>query len=725
MKKQVKIIATLALALVSFAGFSQEVKIQPCNTYEAMERHFAEDPEAKRNYDALQEQYKSELMGSEKSPAARTASAFQYTIPVVFHVLYDCNDENLGVTDADFVAAIQQINSDYAKQGSDTSLITQPFRSSYIPSDIKFMLAKKDPLGNCISGVVRHYDSKTNWQQSLANSGSASYWTYTWDPTKYLNVYIVASIVPQGTVTGGGIIVGYTFRPGTWSTGNGHDAIVYNVNFVNGTNNGIPNIRSLSHEMGHWLNLAHTFGNTNNPGTQCADDGITDTPITKGEFGNCPSSTIATCTQTLPAMNGLNNVQNIMNYSGCPRNFTTGQTNAMRTTLGSTMNISGRNNVYSPANLAFTDVNGAGSCAPVADFISTNCSYTVCAGGSLTFMDLSYNATPTSYNWAANNGAVLSTTNSTLTTITFQNLGTSTVSYTVSNAQGSSMKTVGVTVLDGTPGIIGPYSESFENPGVPANWTLINVDNDAVTWQQTDSASYDQSYSFMIAGAQDPPNSVDMLQMPSMDILHNQNNIFQFAYAYRQQTTTQNDVLKIEGSTDCGGTWSSIYSMSAAYMANGSGGTSTDNFVPASNEWKVYTISSASNWQNYKSSSNVLVRFNFTEGSNGYGNNIYIDAINFSSPTGINELTKSIQFNLYPNPTTSETNVSFKLDDPATIKVTVLDVTGREVLPAVENKYSAGEQTISINKNNTLAKGVYFVNLSFNGAKMSSKLVIN
>ena len=164
--------------------------------------------------------------------------------------------------------------------------------------------------------------------------------------------------------------------------------------------------------------------------------------------------------------------------------------------------------------------------------------------------------------------------------------------------------------------------------------------------------------------------------------------------------------------------------MSAALMAANSGGVSADPFYPATNEWKVYPISTHPGWSAYKNSASVLIRFNFIEGTGGNGNNIYIDAVNFYSLTGENELTKSILLNLYPNPTNGETNLNFSLNDAANVKINVLDVMGREVLPIIENHYGPGEQTLIINKDNSLAPGIYFVNLSLNGAKMSSKLII-
>jgi hypothetical protein len=50
---------------------------------------------------------------------------------------------------------------------------------------------------------------------------------------------------------------------------------------------------------------------------------------------------------------------------------------------------------------------------------------------------------------------------------------------------------------------------------------------------------------------------------------------------------------------------------------------------------------------------------------------------------------------------------------------------GKEVIPAYENTFSAGEQNIVVNENGNLPQGVYFVNVSINGAKMSRKLIIN
>ncbi len=720
MKKQVTKIA-LALSLISgFAGFAQQKAIQPCDTYAAMEERFKANPEARKDFEASQKVLEILQSQFEANQASGKIAAFEYTVPVVFHILHTGGSEN--ITDAQCIAALAQVNSDYSRLGADTNSIFAPFKSLYIKSDIKFMLAHKDPTGNCTNGIVHTYDPRTLWDRS--GNLTALYAGIIWNPTKYLNIIIVKDIVAQAGQNG--TVIGYTYVPGTWGIGSPLDAIVYRSTYLGGYD-----ARSLSHEIGHWLNLIHTFGNTNNPGVVCGStsggDNVSDTPDTKGNFSTCPASSTNTnyiCTAPNPtnSANYYQNVENIMDYSSCPKNFTFGQTTRMRTALTST--ISNRQNLWQPINLVATDVNGVIPCAPIAKFLSATGSYTVCTGGSIQMKDFTYNGTPSSYQWGVDVGGIIATPTSSNTSITFTIVGTSIVTLTVSNAQGSSTDTQTVTVIDGSAAITGPYMESFEGGGVPNNWEVQNIGNDAVTWAQTPSAAYDQAYSYFIDGPSNPANSIDMLQMPMMDVLHNQSNVFEFAYAYRQSSSGQNDKLKIQGSKDCGGTWSDIYVMSAALMAANSGGVSADPFYPATNEWKVYPISTHPGWSAYKNSASVLIRFNFIEGTGGNGNNIYIDAVNFYSLTGVNELTKSILLNLYPNPTNGETNLNFSLNDAANVKINVLDVMGREVLPIIENHYGPGEQTLIINKDNSLAPGIYFVNLSLNGAKMSSKLII-
>ncbi|MBK9283467.1 MAG: T9SS type A sorting domain-containing protein [Sphingobacteriaceae bacterium] len=446
-------------------------------------------------------------------------------------------------------------------------------------------------------------------------------------------------------------------------------------------------------------------------------------PIPKGNFTGCPSSLSG---NTCPGSGGLDNIQNIMNYSDCPINFTTDQTNRMRTALA-TGGGSGRNNLWSGTNLTATDVNGSGICAPIADIISNNLSYTVCSGSSLIMKSASYNGTIASYAWAVSSGTAATPTAS-QTSIVFPTPGTSIVTLTVTNGTGSSSVSKTITVLDGSVQVPNNYFESFEAPGLPANWTVVNNNGGSVTWAQTNQAAIDGTSSYYIRGATNFANHIDYLVMPVINPQLNVNNtVFTFKYAYARASASNNDKFEVQGSIDCGGTWNTIIGLSAATMASGSGGVTSSPYTPAASEWKLYDVYAHPNWFTYTGYPSVMVRFMFQEdvGGVGFGNNFFLDDIIFSDPNGVNELTKSLSFRMAPNPTNGQTALMFNLHDASKVSVEVLDIMGRQVLPTENYNLNPGEQSIDVNKNKTLSHGIYFVNVSVNGAVMSRKLIID
>ena len=276
-----------AIACFTMAASINAQEIQPCGTYQAREIYLKNVPGYAAKLNAAEAAARTDYQAYlQKIKSARTTSVqTTYTVPVVFHVLH--SGENVGtganVSDAALIAALAQVNKDYAKQNSDTTTIDPLFAPLYENAHMKFVLAKKDPQGNCSNGIVRHYDPKTVWSQSdLLNYQYSTMAAGNWNPSKYLNIYIVSNIVASGSVVGGGIIVGYTHLPGT-SPVSAADAIVYRYDFLGGLN-----ARSLSHEIGHWFGLSHTFGSTNDPGFECGNDDIGDTPSTTGFFSTCP-----------------------------------------------------------------------------------------------------------------------------------------------------------------------------------------------------------------------------------------------------------------------------------------------------------------------------------------------------------------------------------------------------------------------------------------------------
>lgn len=313
-------------------------------------RWFSEHPELKADFEKHQqklaeldqEAYKTGYQnGSNKS-----ASAGTYTIPIVFHILHTGGAEN--ISDAQVIDAVNILTRDFNKTNADTAGVVVPFKNLIGNTQFDFVLATKDPNGNCTNGIMRYNDVNTDW------SGNFSDYAYSWPPTRYLNIYVVRSM--------GGGAAGYTYLPGSGVPA-AMDAIVILNSYVGsiGTGN-LYTSRALTHEVGHWFDLPHVWGFNNQPGVACGDDGITDTPISKG-YTSCNLNNAAQCTPGV-----IENVQNYMEYAYCPRMFTVGQATRMQTTVNSFVN--GRNNLSTPANLALTGITNPGvNCIPNLDIL--------------------------------------------------------------------------------------------------------------------------------------------------------------------------------------------------------------------------------------------------------------------------------------------------------------------------------------------------------------------
>ena len=420
-----KIILTACIALsISNSSFAQESSMREnwCGSLEAMEANFLKHPELKQKFEAYQAS-----ANLQQNQLQNKVAVANYTIPVVFHVLHQYGSEN--ISDAQINDQIAIFNRDYNLQNADTSVVIPSFKNLIGNIHFNFALAKKDPAGNCTSGIDRFYDVNTaSWEGNLSD------YAYTWDPTKYLNIYVVKSIASGAA--------GYAYYPGSLNYGSDMDGIVILSTYVGSIGTSmVSHSRALTHEAGHWFNLQHTWGNTNNPGVACGDDQVTDTPLTEG-FTSCPvQSASAICNAGV-----YENYQNYMDYSYCSVMFTPGQATRMTTAINN--GVVGRNNLWSTTNLAATGITPLASCAPAANFTANK--QLVCVNQPISFTDLSNIATPTSWSWVLT-GATPSVSSVQNPTVTYSSPGTYPVKLTSSNTNGSSApetKTNYITVIN-------------------------------------------------------------------------------------------------------------------------------------------------------------------------------------------------------------------------------------------------------------------------------------
>lgn len=682
---------------LSFSQELQSVSKTWCHSIEMMERNFKLHPELKKQYDAFQANFNTKHKN--KNNRVLNPAITNYTIPVVFHVLHVNGAEN--ISDAQIENQIAILNRDFNSQNADTSVVIPPFKNIIGNAHITFALAKTDPNGNCTNGIDRFYDTKT-----LSWEGNFPDYTYTWDPTQYLNFYVVKSIESGAA--------GYAYYPGSLSTGSPMDAILILHSYVGsiGTSN-VNQSRAITHEVGHWLNLQHTWGNTNNPGVACGDDDVIDTPETMG-FVSC--STELSSQICNPGIS--ENYQNYMDYSYCSRMFTNDQVDRMTDALDAT--ASGRNNLSTTSNLIATGINPLAQCPPTALFKSDK--QMICVGQTITFTDQSNVGIPDSWAWEFEGGTpnISSVQNP---TVTYNSPGTYSVQLVSSNTIGSSNPAIKIGYITVLPSPISTsLIEGFETSTLPnATWSVKNLSGSGITWQQTNLSAASGSKSAYVSEDVNPSSSIDLYSPTyNFSAMPNLALTLKWAGAERNTTTTSYDAFSVYFSTNCGVSWTPKLVRNIRSTTAGVSGVMDGGFYPTPAQFNQEVISISS----LSSATNILFRLRLVTES-GSSNNFYIDDINLSTTTSIKNNNAALSnLSLYPNPANEKVFLNFDLTDHKNIEIIIYDVLGKSVKKLSSQNYNSGYNQIEIPVSD-LSKGIYFLSMNVNGQITTNKIVID
>jgi hypothetical protein len=201
------------------------------------------------------------------------------TIPVVVHVVYSNSSQN--ISDAQVQSQIDVLNADYHKQNADTARIPGYFSALAADCSFRFALATVDSSGHSTSGIVRTHTSVPSFSSNDNIKYTALGGDNAWDRDRYLNIWV-------GNLTGG--ILGYSSIPGGQKETDGI-VVLYTAFGTKGTATAPFNLgRTATHEVGHWLNLIHIWGDS-----FCGDDEVSDTPPQQTSTQGNPSGMIVSC----------------------------------------------------------------------------------------------------------------------------------------------------------------------------------------------------------------------------------------------------------------------------------------------------------------------------------------------------------------------------------------------------------------------------------------------
>ena len=678
--------------------------VEYCQTHLKMNEYLS-NPQNLKDYLAYEAEIQNTIYNLQyEKKGSGTEKATIYRIPIVFHVLHNNGVEN--ISREQILDELAILNRDYRKLNADVNDVVTDFQGKQADIEVEFVLATRDPIGHPFGGITRTVDPLTSDGSngsSQSNAVRTKNDTYQgdWPGNQYINVFICKNV--------GSTAAGYTTNPSNDTSMDNGIWILHNYVGSIGTSS-INTSRALTHEIGHWFNLSHTWGKTNAPGVACGDDAVTDTPITKG-YTSCDLNNSAICTVGIKE-----NVENYMDYSYCSKMFTEGQKTRMRAAL--TNSRGGRNNVWTSSNL--------NAVAPLTSANITSDKTIICVGQQINLSDISYSQA-NSWAWTTTGGTP-STSSLKNPTITYNTPGYYPISVTssVNGTSVSDSKTQYIQVLPSSTNF--PYFESF---------TYYNQLFDINRW-----ARYDQggnrpfeiytgagfsdnkcvklaNFEETVASTVDELNSeiIDLSKISLSDPL-----TLTFKYSYRKKIDANYESLKISVSTDCGTSWQIRNTLNGSYL---SPLTATEAWTPTSiSDWTTVHVTQITS-QFYKS--NFRFKFQFT-GSGG--NNLYLDDINLYNGTpsdvivlGINETPLDISnIEIFPNPAEGELNVHFSIPTDKEVFLNIQDLAGKTIQTQKINGI-LGSNLVLLNTQD-LAPGVYFLNTQIGNIQKVSQFIV-
>jgi hypothetical protein len=219
---------------------------------------------------------------------SRRAGTFPRRIPVVVHVLFQ--DEADNIPDDQIRSQIEVLNEDFNVANQDFGLIPEPFRVFAGTAGLEFFLAVVGPGGETTDGITRTPTQKGSFGVDDQMKSVAAGGTSPWDTSRYMNIWVCQlsndvlgyAQFPGGNPATDGVVIT------TQAFGRGPD-----FRLLPSFNLG----RTASHEVGHYLNLFHIWGNSILPNCVDSDD-VADTPNQFGPNTGTPDFPSHSCGST-------------------------------------------------------------------------------------------------------------------------------------------------------------------------------------------------------------------------------------------------------------------------------------------------------------------------------------------------------------------------------------------------------------------------------------------
>lgn len=257
------------IALSLLMGISAGLQAQrQCGTMEHLHEVMQQNPLIEQKMHEIEEH-------TRQFETAGSSERVVINIPVVFHIVYRNSTQN--ISDAQIQSQLTVLNNDFRKLNADASLIPSTFTGVAADMEFNFCMAQRTPSGAAFNGINRVASTRTSaFGTNDAVKSASTGGTPGWDPNQYLNVWVCEI---------GNSILGYATFPGTATSTT--DGVVIDFRYFGTTGTATAPFnkgRTATHEVGHWLNLRHIWGDAT-----CGSDFVNDTPTHNTANYGCPT----------------------------------------------------------------------------------------------------------------------------------------------------------------------------------------------------------------------------------------------------------------------------------------------------------------------------------------------------------------------------------------------------------------------------------------------------
>lgn len=263
--------------------------------------------------------------------------------------------------------------------------------------------------------------------------------------------------------------------------------------------------------------------------------------------------------------------------------------------------------------------------------------------------------------------------------------------------------------------IAAPATQDFVTTTFPpANWFRNNGGSTAATWTRNAVGASGANGSAKMDYYNSGDGDIDDLLTAKFDLTNANAPTLTFFLA-KASYTGYTDQLDVDITTDCGATWTNVWSQSDPQLTT-AGAFTTGAWTATSGstaQWRQETISLAS----FVGQAEVTARF---RAISGYGNNLYLDDINLNTAVGIGENQLEQQISLYPTPSSGMVFLNLSVIRDEEVRITILDATGKQLSTYLTAKSNQHEVQLG-----NLANGMYTIQIDADGQRLSKRVILN